>query len=132
MLDGDIIPVGVVVRTCTYALSHSEHYFKDPFTFNPDRFLGSSIITSDNLDAFAPFSIGPRSCLAKPLAYLELMLCTAYLVWSLDFEAVGSTGCGGVSMGKGREREEEFQIVDIFSSNKTWPVLRFKRRDCCD
>jgi len=59
---------------------------------------------------------------------LELMLCTAHLVLTLDFEAVDSTGAGGKDLGTGRERVGEFQVVDMFSSNKEGPVLRFKRR----
>lgn len=82
----------------------------------------------DNLSASVPFGIGPRSCLAKPLAYLELSLALARLIYLFDFEAVDDTGCGGPGQGRGRERVEEFQIVDMFSSNKNGPVLRFKKR----
>jgi len=84
--------------------------------------------SEESLSAFAPFAIGPRSCLAKPLAYLELSLAVARIIWLTDFEAVDSTGGGGPGLGRGREREEEFQIVDMFSSNKQGPVLRFKSR----
>lgn len=86
-------------------------------------------IPQDNLSASVPFGIGPRSCLAKPLAYLELSLALARLIFLLDFKAVNNTGCGGPGMGVGRERVEEFQIVDMFSSNKKGPVLRFRKRE---
>ena len=80
--------------------------------------------------AFAPFLIGPRSCVAKPLAYLEMSLAIARLVWSLDFIAADSTGEGKPGCGiLGRERKEEFQIVDMFSSSKDGPVLKFKLRE---
>lgn len=49
-------------------------------------------------------------------------------MYLFDFEAVDNTGCGGPGQGRGRERVEEFQIVDMFSSNKKGPVLRFRRR----
>jgi cytochrome P450 len=114
------------VGTCIYALSHSAQFFEEPFKFMPERFIDKS--DANNLEASAPFSIGPRSCLAKPLAYLELTLVLAHIVWRMDFEAVNSLGEGGPKMGRGRERKEEFQIIDMFSSNKQGPVLRFKRR----
>ena len=78
---------------------------------------------------FAPFLIGPRSCVAKPFAYLEMSLAIARLVWSLDFIAADSTGEGKPGCGiLGRERKEEFQIVDMFSSSKEGPVLKFRLR----
>ena len=88
--------------------------------------LSASTIISNG--AFAPFSLGPRSCLAKPLAYLELSLALARIMWLMEFEAVDSTGEGGEGRGRGRERKEEFQVVDMFSSNKDGPVLRFRER----
>ena len=79
---------------------------------------------------FAPFLIGPRSCVAKPFAYLEMSLAIATLVWSLDFIAADSTGEGKPGCGiVGRERKEEFQIMDMFSSSKEGPVLKFKLRE---
>lgn len=123
-LDGHQIPAGYDVAVCTYALHHNAEYFPEPFAFRPERCLEDH----SNKTAFAPFALGPRSCLAKPLAYLELSLALARLVWLMDFEAVDSTGAGGPGLGRGRERIEEFQIVDMFSSNKQGPVLRFRAR----
>ena len=78
---------------------------------------------------FAPFLIGPRSCVAKPFAYLEMSLAIARLMWCLDFTCADGTGEGVPGSGvMGRERKEEFQIVDMFSSSKSGPVLRFRRR----
>lgn len=157
-VDGVYIPAGLDVGVCTYALSHNEEYFSDPFKFQPERFLNeiakegkeypwtSSHSMNDDpaffpptppetpkverhdVDAYAPFSIGPRGCLAKPLAYLELSLCLARMIFMMDFEPVGSLGEGGEGQGRGRERKEEFQVIDMFSSNKKGPVLRFKSR----
>jgi cytochrome P450 len=158
-VDGEYIPEGLDIGTCTYALSHSGRYFDEPFAFKPERFMAKHTAQSmtekypftsqttvstdpsflpasdsasqrlaNDLDAFAPFSVGPRSCLAKPLAYLELTLALAHMIWLLDFEVVDSTGEGRPELGRGRERKEEFQITDMFSSNKQGPLLRFRRR----
>lgn len=83
---------------------------------------------TDNLDAYVPFSIGSRSCPARPLAYLELSLALAHIIYLFKFESVSSLGEGGPGKGRGQERVQEFQIIDMFSSNKEGPILRFRRR----
>lgn len=40
------------------------------------------------LPAFNPFSLGPRRCLGRNLAYLEMQLVLAHLIWAFDFEPV--------------------------------------------
>ena len=78
---------------------------------------------------FAPFLIGPRSCVAKLFAYLEMSLAIAGLVWLMDFRVTSSSGEGSPGCGiAGREREEEFQIVEMFSSSKEGSVLQWRRR----
>ncbi|KAJ7584430.1 cytochrome P450 [Mycena floridula] len=50
-------------------------YWKDPETFNPDRFLGPW-----NRDAFLPYSAGARSCLGRKFAETEGIVCLTLLV----------------------------------------------------
>jgi cytochrome P450 len=40
--------------------------------------------------AFNPFSLGPRGCLGVNLAYLEMRVILARVVWELEWEMVGS------------------------------------------
>ncbi|KAK5206973.1 hypothetical protein LTR41_007508 [Exophiala xenobiotica] len=113
------------------ALTTAPEMAEDP-AFFPQSALSKSrhdVVAVNDLDAFAPFLVGPRSCPAKPLAYLELSLALAQVMWLFDFEPFDDTGAGAPGLGTGRERPEEFQIVDMFSSNKQGPVLRFRRRD---
>lgn len=64
---------------------------------------------------FAPFLLGPQSCVAKRFAYLEMSLALARLTYCLDFRAANATGEGVPGSGViGRERKDEFQIVDVF------------------
>lgn len=145
--DGEYIPAGLDVGTCTYALQHNADYFHEPFLFKPERFLVDRISDStsgrvanpaqplgpgesgkDQFDAYVPFSIGSRSCPARPLVYLELTLALAHIKYLFEFESFSSLGEGGPGRGRGRERVKEFQIIDMFSSNKEGPVLKFRRR----
>ncbi|KAK1471172.1 cytochrome P450 ClCP1 [Colletotrichum tamarilloi] len=69
----------------------SSSYFKDSFSFRPERFLGDPEFATDNRDAFQPFHIGARNCLedfADPnnLAYVEMRLILAHLAWNSDME----------------------------------------------
>ncbi|KAL8806673.1 MAG: hypothetical protein Q9182_001201 [Xanthomendoza sp. 2 TL-2023] len=57
---------------------------------------GGSTVSGYNLPAgskkphpaFHPFSLGPRNCLGRNLAYLELRLILARLLWEFEFELV--------------------------------------------
>ncbi|KAL0933427.1 cytochrome p450 [Colletotrichum truncatum] len=69
-----------------WAIHHNEAYFKHPFGFHPERFLGDPEFASDNRDAFQPFHVGARNCLGRNLAYVEMRLILARLVWNFDLE----------------------------------------------
>lgn len=80
--------------------------------------------------SFAPFLIGPRSCVAKPSAFLEMSLAIARLVGLMDFRTADGTGEGRPGCGIiARERKEGFQIVDMFSRSKEGLVLQWRMRE---
>ena len=138
LVDGVRIPSGYEVGVGLYALNHNEAYFPDAWAFRPERFLppedrdppsaSSGLGSKSNTAAFAPFLLGPRTCPARSMAYLEMSLFVARLLWDLDFVAAGSEqGQGRKGLGWGRDREDEFQLWDIFSADKHGPVLRFAK-----
>lgn len=105
-----------------------------PGPFSPSGTLSTPLPHTPNgtetAPTFAPFLLGPRSCVAKPFAYLEMSLALARLVWLLEFQAADDSGEGRPGCGEvGRERRGEFQIVDMFSSGKVGPGLRWRRRE---
>ena len=59
------IPGKTGVSMNQYAVYHSSMNFTDPDTFAPTRWLDDPHFASDKKDAFHPFSMGPRSCIAK-------------------------------------------------------------------
>jgi cytochrome P450 len=137
IVDNEYIPKGMDVATCIYSLHHSSECYPEPFSFRPERWLlndQSSTpyrgIVSPHA-AFTPFSIGSRSCIGKGLAYVELTLTLAYILWSFDFEitegAHGSIGGGNTKSEYGRHRVDEFQMYDHVTSAKDGPYVRFKR-----
>ena len=80
--------VGVHALTAT----HSESNFHQPFRFAPERWLPEaksepdSPFYHDHRDASQPFSTGPRNCLGKSLAYNEMRVIIAKVLWNFDLE----------------------------------------------
>ncbi|KAJ5804831.1 hypothetical protein N7474_010697 [Penicillium riverlandense] len=54
--------------------------------FIPERFMGEPEFESDKRNAVQPFSVGPRNCLGRNLAYAEMRLILARMIWNFDME----------------------------------------------
>jgi cytochrome P450 len=130
------IPPGIVVGTPHYALHHNPAYFPDPFTFSPDRWIPDSSpnVTKDSValaqSAFCPFSVGPRGCIGKGLAYNELMTSLARTVFMYDMKLADGirVGEGSPKLEWGRQRKGEYQLRDSFTSLKDGPFVQFRAR----
>jgi len=48
--------------------------------------MGDPRYDGDKVDAWQPFSFGPRNCIGRNLAYMEMRLILARLVWGFDLE----------------------------------------------
>jgi cytochrome P450 len=135
-IDGVHVPEGIVVGTPHYTLHHNAAYFPAPFSFRPERWIaGSSAeVTTESVSlaqsAFCPFSVGPRGCIGKGLAYAELMESLARVVFMYDMRlAEGMTvGEGNLDAEWGRQRKEEYQLRDSFTSLKDGPYVQFRER----
>lgn len=135
-IDGLQIPAGIVVGTPHYALHHNASYYPSPFSFNPDRWMAGSSpkVTKESVaiaqSAFCPFSVGPRGCIGKGLAYAELMTSLARTVFMYDMKLAEGTSVGEGDPGLewGRQRREEYQLRDSFTSLKDGPYVRFRER----
>lgn len=136
-IDNLHIPGGCVVGTPHYALHHNSLYFPEPFSFFPERWIPDSTpnFTKEKValaqSAFAPFSIGPRGCIGKGVAYVELMTSLARVLYLYDMrKADGLTvGEGSIDNEWGRQRKDEYQLMDSFTSMKDGPYVQFRRRD---
>lgn len=142
-VDGETLPEGTVVGTPHYAIHHNEDYYPDPFAYAPERWIAGSVLKSGRTvgeadiqaaqSAFCPFSVGPRGCIGKGLAYVEMSTTLARTLFTYDMrKAVGvedpSEG-GKPGAEWGRHRESEFQLVDTFTSLKEGPICEFRERD---
>ncbi|KAL9118706.1 MAG: hypothetical protein Q9187_004748 [Circinaria calcarea] len=82
------------------------------------------------VSAFTPFGSGRTSCIGRYLAYQEMSLILARIIWLYEMRIQeGSTvGEGNQNLGPGRERKNEFQTLDRFVSMHNGPMVEFKRR----
>ncbi|KAK8103633.1 uncharacterized protein PG998_010666 [Apiospora kogelbergensis] len=140
IVDGHVIPPGTQVGVPFYSLFHNEEYFPDSFTWKPERWLDphgnqseeESAARAAMHNAFHPFQAGDRSCLGKPMAYLEASLTLARTLWYFDFETApgvpGLVGAGTEGKTDGRGRPNEFQLYDIFVAEHDGPNLVFRPR----
>jgi cytochrome P450 len=89
MIDGYYVPPSTVVSTPTYGIMHDPRHFSHPDDFIPTRWISNEKGEETcNRAAWIPFSYGPRSCIGKPLALIELRLVIARFVWRFDAELV--------------------------------------------
>ncbi|MCJ1293605.1 hypothetical protein MMC34_005160 [Xylographa carneopallida] len=73
--------------------------FKNANEFHPERWLPEGLAPDspykdDRRDAVNVFSLGPRSCLGRNLAYLELKLVLARVLYNFNLSLPGGPGSG--------------------------------------
>jgi len=83
-IDGVMIPGGTFVSCHAWVSSRSEKYFKNPDSFNPERWLDPN--STDHLAASNPFLLGWGACLGQNMAWMELRILIAKSVFLFDFE----------------------------------------------
>lgn len=75
--------VQTFVTFCQFAAYRSPANFYSPTEFIPARWLDSDK-KPHNADIFHPFSVGPKNCIGKSFALIELRVTVAKLLWNFD------------------------------------------------
>jgi cytochrome P450 len=135
VIDDHFVPEGTVVGVPAYVVHHDETAFLEPWSFRPERWIATGEVSEEQVkrarEAMCAFSLGPRGCVGKKLAYMEMKFAIASLLWTYDvMEApdAGQNGGGDPALEEGRRRRGEFQLFDCFGSDREGPVLCFRRR----
>ncbi|KAF5873426.1 putative cytochrome p450 family protein [Botrytis fragariae] len=137
-IDGELVPAGYDIGCAVYAVQHNERYFRNSFEFQPERWIVSEDSPQEKIEemkmAFAPFSLGPRGCPGKTMAYMEMGLMMSRMIFCFDFRRPRDGGLGEVGEGVvgdmgGRERVNEFQLMDHLASTHVGPYAEFRLRD---
>lgn len=122
LIDGHLLPEGTEVGTSLYALHRRESYFRNAAAFEPQRWLMEREQTPLAYQAYTPFSLGPRGCPGKALAYAEMTLTLAKMVFLLDMQLESEVADPDPAA------PVEFETRDCFVVAHDGPNLVFKDR----
>ena len=78
-IDGKWVPEDTAVTISVWNLHHNPVLWKDPFTFDPERFTRENS-KKRALFTYMPFAIGDHSCIGKHFAMNEMKTVLARIV----------------------------------------------------
>ncbi|KAJ4861384.1 cytochrome p450 domain-containing protein [Trichoderma breve] len=81
---GQYVPANTILGIWQWPMYHNAKNFTLPDSYIPERWLGDARFSSDPQDVFQAFSFGPRNCIGKNLAYAEMRLILARILWNFD------------------------------------------------
>lgn len=97
---GYSIPVDTQVLVHAWAIGRDPDVWKDPLSFNPERFLDSNIDFKGHHFQLIPFGAGRRICAGLPLADRMLHLVLGSLLHCFEWHLVGDTRPDTMDMGE--------------------------------
>ncbi|KAK2732727.1 hypothetical protein FQN57_002481 [Myotisia sp. PD_48] len=131
-VDGVHLPEGTNCGTPCYTIHRHPDYYREPNLYVPERWIEGSMCQTDNRiwasskedveiarKAFCPFSIGPRGCIGKSMALMEMKLTLARMIFLFDVEIADKTG---------EDSHGHLAMIDHFTSQKTGPKVLIKKR----
>ncbi|KAK5119344.1 hypothetical protein LTR85_007700 [Meristemomyces frigidus] len=87
VVDGQQVPAGAQIYVTNLAANRNPNNFREPSSFIPERWLPESTdFASDKKHALQPFSTGPRVCLGRNMAYHEIRIILAKVLWNFDLQ----------------------------------------------
>ncbi|KAE9971630.1 hypothetical protein Vi05172_g9370 [Venturia inaequalis] len=134
LIDNIYCPTNTVIGVSAYALHHDEKFFPSASSFISERWIPGphadiAIKTSPHTidlakSAFCAFSSGPRGCIGKNMAYMEIGLAIARLLFLYDIRApLLDHTSPGTSVDA-----NEYTLWDYFISDREGPFVEFKKR----
>ncbi|KAJ9220368.1 hypothetical protein DTO169C6_7257 [Paecilomyces variotii] len=131
-VDGVFLPEGSNCGTPTYSIHRHPAYYREPSAYVPERWIDGAICQTGNSSwqttkeeleiarrAFCPFSIGPRGCIGKSMALMELRLTIARMMFLFDVSLADRIG---------EDKHGHLAMVDHFTSQKNGPNVLIRRR----
>ncbi|XP_028767403.1 cytochrome P450 94A1-like [Neltuma alba] len=99
-LNDDVLPDGTVIRKDwfisyhTYAMGRMESIWgKDCCEFKPERWIENGVYRGENPFRYPVFHAGPRLCLGKDLAYIQMKCIAASVMDLFEIEAQNKDKC---------------------------------------
>ncbi|KAH7134111.1 cytochrome P450 monooxygenase [Dactylonectria macrodidyma] len=127
-------PENTIIGTPIYTMHHNAAYFPDPYIYKPERWVVSpekgwtEELVGSAEAAFCGFSIGPRSCVGKNMAWMELMVTFARTLYLYDMRLGPSHihGKSGCTARSGSPYTFDYQIKGWVTSGRQGPVVQFR------
>nr|XP_033808377.1 LOW QUALITY PROTEIN: cholesterol 24-hydroxylase-like [Geotrypetes seraphini] len=102
VIEGIKVPGGVPLIFNTFVMGRMDKFFKDPYTFDPERFSP----TATKPDHFYfPFALGPRSCLGQVFSQMEAKVVLVKLLQRFEFNLVPEQSYEIMDLGTLRPRD---------------------------
>jgi cytochrome P450 len=79
-VDKTFIPAGTTAMVNMWAITHDPSIWRDPWSFNPDRFIEEDVLIMGSDLRLAPFGAGRRVCPGKALGLATVHLWLARLL----------------------------------------------------
>ncbi|PVH87312.1 cytochrome P450 [Cadophora sp. DSE1049] len=86
MIADHFLPGKTYIAVNQWAASHSSANFKRPYDFIPERWMGAPEFKEDKRRVVNPFSVGPRNCIGRNLANVEMRVILARMIYNFDME----------------------------------------------
>ncbi|KAJ7091304.1 cytochrome P450 [Mycena crocata] len=85
MPGGFLVPKGAQVTVALHSLMINPEYWKDPLTFDPDRW-GTDAVRRRHRNSYLPFATGGRGCIGFNFALQEIKIILARVVLNFQIE----------------------------------------------
>jgi cytochrome P450 len=87
VLSGTFIPKNTPIAVNMLDLHNNENVWKDPYTFNPDRFSPNGEAEQKNREglSWAPFASGPRQCIGMNFSLAEQRVMLSSILRKYEF-----------------------------------------------
>ena len=125
---------GTELGVPVYCLHRNEALFAESSVYKPERWLVEDCATNKAgipacTAAFGAFSIGPRSCIGKRMAYMELTILIARMLWLYDMQlAPIALRDGQIMSAREALEDRDRRSIDKFVTKVSGPLVVFKKR----
>ncbi|GAA5918088.1 hypothetical protein JCM6882_004987 [Rhodosporidiobolus microsporus] len=114
---GEVFPAGTILSVPSYSIHRLKSYWgEDADEYRPERWLVSEEKAREMEKALNIFSYGPRSCVGRNVATMELYCFISSLILRYDFKLVDQSG-------------KKLEVVEGFLRKPTGCLMGLKRRE---
>lgn len=107
-VDGYHLPLNALVIINTWAIGRDPTYWKNPESFEPERFEANPVNFSGSHFEFIPFGSGRRMCPGKTFGLAKIEMILAQLLYHFDWELprgikpddLDMTSVGGIAVSR--------------------------------